>query len=136
MHHQESTHHAEGLVAHARVAQEDDDESVGLGVAGRRRLPNPSPLVAVLHSHDRQQGQRNNQHAHSPYHVEVQQPLAQAVQLHNKYNSPRLVLAKADSFLLNNTLAHLQDRLQIDHEWLERIQQCADVRRELQIEHG
>ena len=107
MHHQESTHHAEGLVAHARVAQEDDDESVGLGVAGRRRLPNPSPLVAVLHSHDRQQGQRNNQHAHSPYHVEVQQPLAQAVQLHNKHNSTRLVLRKADSFLLNDTMAHL-----------------------------
>ena len=127
--------HAEGLVAHARVAQEDDNESVGLGVAGGRRLPNPSPLVAVLHSHDRQQGQRNNQHAHSPYHVEVQQPLAQAVQLHNPYNSTRLV-AKADSFLLNDTMAHLQDRLQIDHEWLERVQQCADVRRELQIEHG
>ena len=136
MHRQESTHHAEGLVAHARVAQEDDDECVGLGVAGRRRLPNSSPFIAVLHSHDRQQGQRNNQHAHSPYHVEVQQPLAQAVQLHNKYNSTRLVLAKADSFLLNDTMAHLQDRLQIDHEWLERVQQCTDVRRELQIEHG
>ena len=136
MHRQQSSHHAEGLVAHARVAQEDDDESVGLGVAGSRRPSNPSPLVAVLHSHDRQQGQRNNQHAHSPYHVEVQQPLAQAVQLYNTYDSTRLVAAEADSFLLNDTLAHLQDRLQIDHEWLERVQQCADIRRELQIEHG
>ena len=46
--HMRRQYHAEGLVAHARVAQEDDDERVSLRIARRRRPPDPPPLVAVL----------------------------------------------------------------------------------------
>ena len=71
MHHQESTHHAEGLVAHARVAQEDDHESIGFECPSCRSMADLPPLVAVLQPDDPEHRQRDDEHPDDPRRVEV-----------------------------------------------------------------
>eukprot|EP01051_Picozoa_sp_SAG22_P001954 SAG22_NODE_82_length_21749_cov_10.719769_11_plen_446_part_00 len=101
--------HPERLVADARIAQEDDHKSIRLELSGRRRMPGLPPRIDVLQRDEPEHCRRDDKHANDPCRVKVKHAGRQAVEL--------------------------QDRLQIDHERLERFEHGSDIARKLQVQH-
>ena len=89
------------------TAQKNHHEGICLEVPHRRRVPDPSPLEAVLQPDQPKHQRRDHEDADHPLCVEVEQARGQTVEL--------------------------QYRLQRNHERLQRVQHRPDVRREVEV---
>ena len=77
--------HSEGLVAHARVAKEDDQEDVCFEVAHCCRMPDPPSLEAVLQPDHTEHQRRDDEDADHPLGVEVEQAGGETVELEDLF---------------------------------------------------